>query len=370
MSLFSSFDLKSLHLKNRFAMAPMTREFSPDGVAGPDVAEYYRKRAAGGVSLIITEGTYIPDPAAGPYDKVPLLYGEDSLAGWKSVVEAVHGEGGQIVPQLWHLGVQRGSTPDFNPDVPTVSPSGLTLTGKQRGRAIETNEIDQLIAWYVEAAINAKNVGFDGVELHGAHGYLLDQFMWEVTNQRADGFGGTEIADRIRVPLEVVKAIRSELGDDFPIIYRFSQWKGGLYDARLAVDPAALEKIVVPLVEAGTDILHVSTRRFWDPAFPEIAGEDGELTLAAWTKRLTNAPVITVGSVGLNEVFTTTWTPNGDADVSNNTDELERLFERGDFDLVAVGRALLSDPEWVDKYEHNKVDEAVPYTNHYREVLV
>ncbi len=101
--LFEPFAVKSLQPRNRFAMAPMTRAFSPDGIPGEDVAAYYRRRAAGGVGLVITEGTYIPDPVAGSHTRVPLLYGQDSLAGWKSVVDAVHEEGGQIIPQLWHL---------------------------------------------------------------------------------------------------------------------------------------------------------------------------------------------------------------------------------------------------------------------------
>jgi 2,4-dienoyl-CoA reductase-like NADH-dependent reductase (Old Yellow Enzyme family) len=132
--LFEPFEVKSLHLRNRFAMAPMTRMFSPDGIPTVDVAEYYRRRAAGGVGLIITEGTYIPDPAAGPHTSVPRHYGEQSLAGWKAVVDAVHAEGGQIIPQLWHLGVGRGDKPELNPEIESVSPSGFGLDGTASGR--------------------------------------------------------------------------------------------------------------------------------------------------------------------------------------------------------------------------------------------
>jgi len=365
--LFTPFEVKSLKLRNRFAMAPMTREFSPDGIATPAVAEYYRRRVAGGVGLIITEGTYIPDPAAGPSTAVPRMYGEESLGGWKAVVEAVHAEGGAIIPQLWHTGVARGGHPAFNPDVVSVSPSGVAFDGSPKGRAIETVELDQLREWWVEAAVNARNTGFDGIELHGAHGYLLDEFLWERTNRRADGYGGS-IEERVRFPAEIVAAIREAVGPDFAIVYRFSQWKGGYYDTRVAQDPAELERLLTPLADAGVDVLHASTRRYWDAAFPELDGTDGELGLAGWTRRVTGLPTITVGSVGLDEVFTTTWTPDGDANVTN-VDLLVERFGRGEFDLVAIGRALLSDPEWVGKLREGRAAEHVPYTNAYREFL-
>ena len=231
--LFEPFAVKSLQLRNRFTMAPMTRAFSPGGIPGDDVAAYYRRRAAGGVGLVITEGTYIPDPAAGSHTRVPLLYGQDSLAGWKSVVDAVHDEGGQIIQQLWHLGVERGPQPRLNPDVTTASPSGIALDGTRLGREFTSSDLDALRESWVAAAVNARDVGFDGIELHGAHGYLLDQFLWDRTNVRSDGYGGS-LEDRTRFPAEVVAAIREAVGEDFAIVYRFSQWKSNHYDSRIA----------------------------------------------------------------------------------------------------------------------------------------
>lgn len=176
---------------NRFAMAPMTRSASPGGVPGENVAAYYRRRAAGGVGLIITEGVFIPHDAAGGQSNVPRLAGADSLAGWSAVTDAVHGEGSVIAAQLWHQGVERGVDPEFNPGVESVSPSGLAGDASPRGRALQTGELAPLAGQYAEAARNAKAAGFDAVELHGAHGYLLDQFLWERTNVRADGYGGS-----------------------------------------------------------------------------------------------------------------------------------------------------------------------------------
>nr|WP_296763683.1 NADH:flavin oxidoreductase [Rhodococcus sp. (in: high G+C Gram-positive bacteria)] len=358
--LFTPFEVKSLKLRNRFAMAPMTRAFSPGGVPRSNVAEYYRKRAAGGTSLIITEGTLIPDPAAGPDTRVPRLYGEESLDGWKEVVDAVHGEGSVIIPQLWHLGVQRGEEPLLNPEVTTVSPSGLGLDGEPVGRAFTGTDLDNLIQYWVDAAANAKSVGFDGVELHGAHGYLLDEFLWQTTNVRDDHFGGS-LEARTRFPAQVVAAIRAEVGDDFAIVYRYSQWKAGNYDARIAQSPQELEQVLTPLVNAGVDVFHPSTRRHWVPEFPEVGGTDGVRGLAGWTKEITGLPTITVGSVGLDKVFDGAWSD----DAASETTGLEPLldqFAREEFDIVAVGRALLADPEWVDKVEAGKLDERIAFT--------
>ncbi|TXG92941.1 12-oxophytodienoate reductase [Rhodococcus rhodnii] len=366
--LFEPFEYKSLRLANRFAMAPMTRGFSPNGVPGEDVAGYYRRRAEGGVGLIITEGTYIPGVAAGPMRSVPRFYGADSLAGWRRVVDEVHAAGGVIIPQLWHTGVERGDHPKFEPDVETVSPSGIALDGSRMGRALTTPELDAMLEAWVAAAVNAKDLGFDGLELHGAHGYLLDEFLWERTNLRDDGYGGPSLDARVRFPAEVVAAVRGAVGPDFPIVYRFSQWKSNHYDARLADTPAELERILTPLVDSGVDILHPSTRRHWEPAFPAEAGRDGELGLAGWTKRLAGVPAITVGSVGLDGVFTSAFTGDGVAQTSG-IEPLLRQFEGGEFDIVAVGRALLADPHWVRKLRDGRTDEHVMFSNEARASL-
>ncbi|WP_072688041.1 NADH:flavin oxidoreductase [Rhodococcus marinonascens] len=365
--LFEPITIKSLKMRNRFAMAPMTRAFSPDGIPGDDVTAYYRRRAAGGVGLIITEGTYVPDPAVGPDTRVPRLYGENSLAGWKSVVDAVHEEGGQIIPQLWHLGAERGPHPLLNPGVTTVSPSGLALDGTPVGRPFTASDLDELRDAWVAAATNARDIGFDGVELHGAHGYLIDQFLWDRTNVRSDSYGGS-LEARTRFPVEVVAAIREAVGEDFAIVYRFSQWKLNAFDARIAQSPDELSVVLKPLVAAGVDVLHPSTRRYWEPAFAELPGADGELGLAGWTKKLTGLPTITVGSVGLDSVFTKALPTDG-ASNPTNIDRLLRQYENGEFDLVAVGRALLSDPEWVLKLREGRTAEHIPYRNEHRNLL-
>ncbi|MGH8879726.1 MAG: 12-oxophytodienoate reductase, partial [Stackebrandtia sp.] len=229
--LFTPFDLGEFALANRFVMAPMTRAQSPAGVPGEDVAEYYARRAQ--LGLIVTEGTFIDHPTAGGSDRIPRFYGEASLAGWSRVVEAVHTAGGRIFPQLWHVGATRSDGAPPHPEASVLSPSGLGLDGSPKGVAATAKDLDELIASFARAAKNAQAIGFDGIELHGAHGYLLDEFFWPVTNRRTDGYGG-DIAGRVRLSAEIVAAIRAEVGADFPISYRFSQWKGGHFDARFA----------------------------------------------------------------------------------------------------------------------------------------
>ena len=354
--LFKPFDFKSLHLENRIVMAPMTRSFSPGNIPNDKNVEYYRKRAAGGVGLIITEGTCVGHKAANGYPNVPYIAGGSQLEGWKKVVEAVHGEGGKIVPQLWHVGSLRKPGMEPDPDVPGFGPSGLVMPGKKRCHEMSEDDIRDVIKAFAKAAADAKAVGFDGVEIHGAHGYLLDQFFWEGLNQRTDKWGGS-LVKRTRFAAEIIRAIRAEVGPDFPIILRWSQWKQHEYSAKLANSPEELEAFLAPLVEAGVDIFHCSTRRFWEPEF-----EGSDLNLAGWVKKITGKPTITVGSVGLDVAFT----DEGQTEFSEAKPvSLERVTERleaGEFDLVAVGRALIANSDWANKVKAEKHGELAPYT--------
>jgi 2,4-dienoyl-CoA reductase-like NADH-dependent reductase (Old Yellow Enzyme family) len=344
--LFQPFSIKSLTLKNRIVMAPMTRSFSPRGVPGDNVAAYYQRRAQAEVGLIISEGTTINRPAATCDPAIPAFHGEAALAGWKRVIDTVHAVGGKMAPQIWHVGSVASPTTDWVPPVPVESPSGLVSPDKPRGRAMSLEDIADAIAAFARAALEAKRLGFDVVEIHGAHGYLIDQFFWAPTNARIDRFGGATLKERSRFAAEVVKAVRQAVGPDFPIILRVSQWKQQDYNVKLADTPAAMTDWLVPLVEAGADILHCSQRRFWEPEFPTVDGDEG-LNFAGWAKKLTGAATISVGSVGLSgEVI------DSFAGKSSQPASLERLvhrMERNEFDLIAVGRAILNDPLWVTK---------------------
>ncbi|WDV52585.1 NADH:flavin oxidoreductase [Streptomyces coeruleorubidus] len=347
--------LGGLTVPNRIAMAPMTRMFSPGGVPGEDVVSYYSRRAAAGVGLIVTEGTYVGHESAGQSDRVPRFHGEEQLAGWAKVAEAVHAAGGTIVPQLWHIGMVRTQGEPPVADAPAVGPSGLRIGATEpTGKAMTQADIDAVIGAFAEAAAAAERIGFDGVELHGAHGYLLDQFLWEGTNRRTDAYGGDPVA-RTRFSAEIVAAVRETVSADFPVIFRYSQWKQDAYDARLAETPEELEAILTPLAAAGVDAFHASTRRYWVPEF-----DDSDLNLAGWTKKLTGKPAITVGSVGLNGGdFLKSFQGEG-AEVGDLDNLLDR-FERDEFDLVAVGRALLQDPQWAQKVLAGRFEDLAPY---------
>ncbi|MGD8862915.1 MAG: NADH:flavin oxidoreductase [Myxococcales bacterium] len=361
-SLFSPFEHKTLSLRNRFCMAPMTRQKSPGGVPTDEVVKYYQRRARHGVGLIITEGTTVDHPVASLAPDVPTFHGHEALAAWKHVVDAVHAEGGAVIPQLWHVGMARKPRTEPHPELPSHGPSGLVRPGKLKGHVMTQQDIDDVVGAFGRAAGEAKRLGFDGVELHGAHGYLIDQFFWAGTNQRDDAYGGS-IEARARFGVEIVRAVREAVGPDFAVVLRFSQWKQQDFAARLATTPQELERFLSPLSEAGVDIFHCSTRRFWESEFPEQSDEN----LAGWTRRLTGKPVITVGSVGLDGEFIASFVGQGSRRVG--IEQLEERFERGEFDLVAVGRALLQDPEWVEKVQQGRVDEIRDYDAASREVL-
>ncbi|KND29005.1 NADH:flavin oxidoreductase [Streptomyces acidiscabies] len=346
--------LNGLTVPNRIVMAPMTRQFSPGGVPGEDVASYYSRRAGAGVGLIVTEGTYVGHESAGDSDRVPRFHGDEQLAGWAKVADAVHAAGGKIVPQLWHIGMAREAGQPPYADAPPVGPSGLRPDGTAGGGKEMTQEdLDDVIAAFVEAAVAAERIGFDGIELHGAHGYLIDQFLWAGTNRRTDAYGGDPVA-RTKFATEIVAAVREAVSASFPIIFRYSQWKTTDYNARLGETPAELESILTPLVAAGVDAFHASTRRYW---LPEFDGSD--LNLAGWTKKLTGRPTVTVGSVGLDGDYMRSF--EGEASPLKSIDDLLDRLENEEFDLVAVGRALLQDPEWAAKVLQDRTGELKAY---------
>lgn len=352
-TLFTPFSVRGLNLPNRIVMAPMTRSFSPDGVPGEDVAAYYKRRAAADVGLILTEGTLVDREGAGNDTKVPKFYGEASLAGWKRVVDGVKAAGGKIAPQLWHMGMVRKPGTGYNPEAPSDSPSGVTHTGKAVLPPPSDEEVADMVHSFARSAGYAKDIGFDAIEIHGAHGYLVDQFFWGVMNQREDKYGGG-LNERATFAADIIRECRKAVGEDMPIILRFSQWKQQDYTARLAETPQELEAFLTVFAEAGVDVLHCSQRRFWESEF-----DGSDLNLAGWAKKLTGLPTITVGSVGLNGDFFEAFQGKGSEAAS--LDELFERLDKGEFDLVAVGRALLQDPEWASKVKAGRFDELKNY---------
>ncbi|MCX7283215.1 MAG: NADH:flavin oxidoreductase [Novosphingobium sp.] len=356
--LFQPLRIKSMDLPNRIVMAPMTRGFAMDGFVGPGHVDYYRRRAAGGTGLVITEGVVVDRPASRNEPNVPLFHGA-ALHGWTPVVDAVHAAGGRIAPQIWHTGAVQSKTVDWQPDAPVESPSALIAPDAPRGGVMTEEDIADTVAAFARAAADAQRLGFDCVEVHGAHGYLVDQFFWNGTNLRDDGWGGPTLAERSRFAAEVVRQIRAAVGEDFPLILRVSQWKQQDYRARLAPSPDEVEDWLGPLVAAGVDVLHCSQRRFWEPEFPDIDGTQG-LNFAGWARKLTGAWTISVGSVGLNGDFLKVF--DGAMAQPAGIERLISRMERDEFDLIAIGRALIVDPQWADKAREGRFDEMVPFT--------
>jgi 2,4-dienoyl-CoA reductase-like NADH-dependent reductase (Old Yellow Enzyme family) len=303
--------------------------------------------------MVITEGTAIPHPVAQQNGRIPNFSGAN-LPRWRSVSEAVHGAGAAMVAQLWHAGLYREQSDTCNPESLSIAPS---IVGKAPVRAMTEEDIADVVDSYAIAAKDACDLGFDGIEIHGAHGYLPDQFFWPRTNRRTDRYGGP-IENRVRFAVQVVREIRQRTRPDFPILFRFSQWKGSQYDARVAETPEELEAWLVPLAEAGVDIFDASTRRFWLPEFP-----GSELNLAGWAKKLTGKASMTVGSVGLESPLEVgkIGTMNSAAASVANLDRLVTMMRRGDFDLVALGRIILTNPDWPNLVRAGRFDEIRPY---------
>ena len=350
--LFTPFSCRGLTLPNRIVMAPMTRSRSPNGIPTDDVAAYYARRAAADVGLIVTEGTTVDRPGASSDANVPIFH-SGGLAGWRNVADRVHAEGGKIAPQLWHTGLTRKPGTGINPEGTTDSPSGLTHTGKLVAPVLPESEVADMVASFARSAGYAADLGFDAIEIHGAHGYLIDEFFWDVMNKREDKYGG-DLAGRATFAGEIIRECRKAVGEDMPIILRFSQWKQQEYSAKLAQTPQELEAFLNVFTEAGVDILHCSQRRFWEPEF-----EGSDLNLAGWAKKLTGLPTITVGSVGLSGDFIGAF--QGENSSAAPLDDLINRMDKGEFDLVAVGRAILQDPEWAAKVKQGRTGELKDY---------
>lgn len=359
-ALFQPLTIRSMQTRNRIVMSPMTRGFCPDGVPTEQVAAYYGRRAEGGVGLIITEGVAVDHPAAlgdaglGE-NNIPALGNAASVDGWRTVVEEVHARGAKIIPQLWHQGAMRKPGTGPHPDVPSVSPSGLwgplgrmtsidaaSIPADPRiGEEMSEELIQDTIDAFVRSAVNAVAAGFDGIALHGGHGYLIDNFLWEGTNQRTDRWGGSR-ARRSAFPAELVRRIRASIGEEMPIFFRFSQWKQQDFRATLADNAEELREVLQPIAEAGVDVFDASVRYYNKAAF-----EGDSASLAGVAKRVTGKLSMAVGGVGINQGM---YDRDKPAAVVSDFGPLYDRFAAGEFDLVAVGRAMIGDPLWTDKF--------------------
>ena len=350
--LFEPYKLKNINLRNRVVMAPMTRNQSPGGIPTNEVVAYYSRRAKAEVGLIITEGIEVSHEASSAYPDVPRLDTKEAREGWKRVVNGIKENGGSVIAQLWHCGGFRKLGMQPNPEVPGHTASGLVKPGKKVAHEMTLEDIKQTINAYASDAKYCEEIGFDGVEIHGAHGYLIDNFFWEGTNIRDDSYGGS-IEKRSQFVSEIIQAVRSNISQEFIVGLRFSQWKQHDFEAKLAHTTDDLKKVLLSPVESGLDYLHSSMRRFWESEF-----EGSEENLAYWTKKISNIPTIGVGSVGLDSDFIDMTAPSKPANIDKAIDDISK--EK--YDLLAVGRALLSDYEWVLKMKEGRLKDVIPYS--------
>jgi 2,4-dienoyl-CoA reductase-like NADH-dependent reductase (Old Yellow Enzyme family) len=304
----------------------------------------------------LSEGTLIRRKGASNDANIPLFWGEQALAGWKRVIEAVHAAGGKMGPQLWHQGMARKAGTGHFPDAPSDGPSGITPQGEKVGGEPSEAEVLDMAQAYADAAADAKRLGFDCIELHGAHAYLIDEFFWERTNKRTDRFGGS-LERRAEFAAEVLRRCRAAVGE-LPIIIRISQWKVGDFAAKVASTPQELERWIGVLRDAGADVIHCSQRRILEPEFPDVDGPKG-LNFAGWVKKVSGLPTISVGYVGLSSDFMGAF--RGESSAAAKIDETIERLDRGEFDLVAIGRALLQDPEWAAKVRTGRFQELSDY---------
>jgi 2,4-dienoyl-CoA reductase-like NADH-dependent reductase (Old Yellow Enzyme family) len=330
--LFAPGRLGNLELNNRTIVSPMTRaSATADGCATRQMADYYAEFARGGWGLVIVEATYVDKVYSQGYLHQPGIADSEQQEAWRPVVEAVHAEGVPIWMQVFHAGAINQGNHWVKGSIAAspVQPKGQQID-RYRGvgpfqtpREITRDEMQQIALAYGEAARRAIEVGFDGVEIHGANGYLLDQFLTTYTNQRADEYGG-EIANRIRYHCEVMRAVRTAVPAQAPVGIRISQtkvndltyaWPGGVTDA---------EVIFPALARAGADFIDISAHLGCDPVF------DSGLSLAGLAKKFSGLPVIGNGKL-------------------QDPAQAEAIIARGEADFAAVAKGALADPAWPHK---------------------
>ena len=357
-ALYTPFQLGRLTLPNRFVLPGMQRQWCEEGTPLPKLGEYYRRCVEGGVGLVITESCAVDHTSS---TQVPFFtrITPATQDAWATIVAEVKSAGGLMLMQLWHEGAirQEGGEGPYAA-YPTLSPSGLAHGARPNGRAATLEELDDIKQAFVRSAVMAKAIGLDGIEVHAAHGYLLDQFLWAETNRREDGYGGDDIGDRVRFPAEIVAAIRAATGPDFLIGFRFSQWKEVNFNTRVVDTTEELKTMLAILRAAGVDVFHASARRFWIPEW-----EDSDLGIAGWTKRLTDAPVIAVGSVGLDiDVMENFFGKEATSTGEEGLRELTRRFANDEFDLISVGRGHIGDQGIINKMREGRLSEIRGFT--------
>jgi 2,4-dienoyl-CoA reductase-like NADH-dependent reductase (Old Yellow Enzyme family)/thioredoxin reductase len=334
-SLFSPVTINGLTLKNRAVMPAMGTGYgNPDGTVGERLVQYLARRARGGAGLLVTEVCAV-DPRGKGFQREIGAWSDDLLPGLESLADAVHREGGRIALQLHHAGRETfAAAAGGTPEAPSPLPSVIL---RQPCLEMSPGRIAEVIGAFAAAAARAEKAGLDAVEIHGAHGYLLTQFLSPFSNVRTDRYGGSE-ENRMRFVLETVAAVRQAVSSRFPVLVRISadELIQGGYDLEFA------ERLAPRLVTAGADALHVSVGVYSTPGNLTIASMDTEagfnLFRARAVKERVDVPVIAVGRV-------------------NDPELAAKAIAAGDADLVAFGRQHLADPDFLRKAREGRRDE-------------
>jgi 2,4-dienoyl-CoA reductase-like NADH-dependent reductase (Old Yellow Enzyme family) len=328
--LQSEFKIGNIILKNRIGVAPMTRiSATDDGQATEIMLKYYQSFAKGGFGFIITEGAYPDEAYSQGYYNQSGIANDKHTAAWRMVTDAVHQAGSKIFVQLMHAGIQsQGNT--YKNEL--IGPSNVRAKGEQLPiyngegpypipREMSKEDIREVISGFAKAAKRAKDAGFDGVEIHGANGYLLDEFLTDYLNQRTDEYGGST-ENRVRIMIETTNAVREAVGNDFVVGIRISQGKVSDYHHKWAGAEKDAEIIFSSLSKTGLNYIHVTEYDATKPAF-----EGTGLSLAALAKKYGTVPVIANGSL-------------------EESDKAEKFVARGEADLITLGKGALANHDW------------------------
>jgi len=332
--LMQPYRLKNLNLRNRLVMAPMlSRLCYPDGVVSPQLIDYYATRAKGGVGLIIVEYCYIDQKESKANQGQLGVYSEQLIPGLADLVEAIQEWGTKAVLQICHAG--RSTSAKIMGRQP-IAPSAMPSYTGEMAREMTLAEIEQIQEAFAEAARRAKTAGFDGVELHGTHGYLLAQFLSPYTNRRPDIYG----QDRGLFALQTLERVRSKVGNDYLVGYRLSAEE--FVPGGITLEEA--QRFACRLVEKGIDYIHVSAGLIENGehfVIPMYYPQGYLLHLAEGIKKKVKVPVIGVGAV-------------------HNPYLAEEALQKGRADLIAMGRALIADPDLPNKIKNGSLAEIRP----------
>ena len=326
--LFEPITIKNVTIRNRTVVSAMVTELcGPDGLATEAFIAYHEAKAKGGWGLIIPEN-YVIAPGVGGFANLPGLYDDSQIASHKAFTDRIHAAGAKIVCQLYHAGRRiSAAVTGLEP----VGPSAMKFASGQWeiSRALTVEEIEQIVEQFADAAVRAKKAGFDGVEIHGGHGYLLHSFNSPFSNKRCDAYGGS-ITGRAKLSVDIVKRVREKVGNDFMIQYRISCEEG--VPGAITIEEA--KAIAMLLEEAGIDLLHVSQGGDFNHVVSPSSCEAKAryINNAAEMKKVLSIPVIGVGRI-------------------NDPLIAEEVLRSGKADLVTMARASLADPEFPNKAE-------------------